>query len=170
MEVADTAIIGLPNYDMFVESAFSAMTFRGKTLEDWSEEIEFMDLHEGMPHQELKNYNFDFSNKSRIIMNNLAYARSSLKACEMHYDAQVSQKKEAISRDFEISHPGARKPSIDAIKTMAENQCMESLVAKNIAEMFLMFWQAQYEKVKIIDSRLQGIGYLYGLEMRNTHV
>ena len=88
----------------------------------------------------------------------------------MHYDAQVSQKKEAISRDFETSHPGARKPSIDAIKTMAENQCMESLVAKNIAEMFLMFWQAQYEKVKIIDSRLQGIGYLYGLEMRNTHV
>ena len=170
MDIADTAIVGLPNYDMFVESAFSAMTFRGKTLDDWMAEIEFLDLNDSMSHHDLKAYNFDFSNKSRIIMNNLSYARSSLKACEMHYEVEVSQKKESISRDFAENHPGVRKPTIDALKTMAENQCMESLVAKNIAEMFLVFWQAQYEKVKIIDSRLQGIGYLYGLEVRNTNM
>lgn len=170
MDISDTAIAGIPNYDMFVDAAYTSMQFRGKTLEHWTEELEFNDLYEGMDHHNLKNYNFDFANKARIIMNNLAYARSSVKACEMHYETQVNREKERISRNWEEEYPNVRKPSIDAIKTMAENKCAEALIAKNIAEMFLMYWQSQYDKVKIIDSRLQGIGYLQGLEMKNSHI
>ena len=117
-----------------------------------------------------KEDNLDFVNKSRIILNNLSFAKSSLKACEMHYTIELANAKNDVVEEWTSTHPGSRLPSVDAINNKASSKCIESFVAKEIAEMFLLFWQSQYEKVKIIDSRLQGLGYLQGLEARNTHM
>lgn len=169
-DIADTAINGVPNYDMYVMSMFEAMEFRGKPLSTWEQELNFNELGDRIDHNELKAYNLDFINKSRIILNNLSFAKSSLKACEMHYTIELANAKNDVIEEWTSTHPGSRLPSVDAINNKASSKCIESFVAKEIAEMFLLFWQSQYEKVKIIDSRLQGLGYLQGLEARNTHI
>lgn len=169
-DISETAMSGIPNYDMYVSAAFDAMEFRGKTLSQWEEEISFADLDEHIDFIELKKINYDFVNKSKIIMNNLSYAKTALKGCEMQYEAQLGATKVRLLQEFKETNPNARAPSIDALSTRAQTICIESLIAKEIAEMFLLFWQSQYDKIKIIDSRLSGIGYLIGLEVRNTHM
>ena len=68
-DIADTAINGVPNYDMYVMSMFEAMEFRGKPLSTWEQELNFNELGDRIDHNELKAYNLDFVNKSRIILN-----------------------------------------------------------------------------------------------------
>ena len=104
-----------------------------------------------------------------IIMNNLAYAKSSLKACEMHYEVQISHAKIKFVNEYKEKHSSSRLPSAEIINNIVNNSCAESYVAKNLAEIFLAFWQSQYDKVKIIDSRLSGLGYLIGIESKNSH-
>lgn len=169
-DISETAIIGLPNYDLYVDAAFSAMKFKGKTLNEWEGLIDIPFIDEHLSHDELKELNFKFINVSRLILSNLAFARTSLKACEMHYESKLTQAKISIRDDLREKHPGARMPSIDMINSMAENSCIEAAVAKNIAEMFLSYWQTQYDKIRIVDSRLQGLGYLYGLEAKVGHI
>lgn len=165
-DITDTAFLGVPNYDMYVESAFNSMQFRGKTLEEWEHIIDLPYLRDDLDSKELLRYNQSFIGCSRIIMNNLSYAKSSLKACEMHHESEILSAKVSITNELREKNPGGRLPSIDNINSMAENKCIESLIAKNIAEIFLNFWQSQYDKIKIIDSRLSGIGYLFGLEAK----
>lgn len=165
-DITATAFLGVPNFDMYVKSAFDSIEFRGKTLEEWEYIVDLPDLKEGLDSKQLLQYNQVFIDCSRIIMNNLSYAKSSLKACEMHHESEVLSAKINITNELREKNPGGRLPSIDNINSMAENKCIESLIAKNIAEIFLNFWQSQYDKIKIIDSRLSGIGYLFGLEAK----
>ena len=41
-DIADTAINGVPNYDMYVMSMFEAMEFRGKPLSTWEQELNLL--------------------------------------------------------------------------------------------------------------------------------
>lgn len=165
-DITSTAFLGIPNFDMYVDSAFNSMEFRGKTLSEWELIVDLPDLDDKFDSKELVQYNKMFIQVSRTIMNNLSYSKSSLKACEMHHESEVLSAKIQITNELKEKNPGGRLPSIDNINSMAENKCIESLIAKNIAEIFLNFWQSHYDKIKIIDSRLSGLGYLFGLEAK----
>lgn len=167
-DIASTAFSGLPNFTLYTQTVFEDMEFRGKTINEWTEEIDLPPLSDKMDHQELMSYNKRFVDVTRIIMNNLSYAKASYKGCEMHHESEIISTKNSIISEIKEKNPGGRLPSIDNINSMAENRCIESLIAKNIAEIFLSFWQSQYDKIKIIDSRLSGIGYLHGLEAKVT--
>lgn len=168
-DISDSAILGIPNYDMYVSTAFHSMQFRGKTLSVWESELMFPDISDDIDFISLKQYNADFVNKTKVIMNNLSFAKVALKGCDMQYEMQIGAAKAVIMDKLREKNPSGRLPSMDSISSMAERRCVEARVAKEIAEMFLAFWQSQYDKAKIIDSRLAGIGYLYGLEVKNTH-
>ena len=91
--ISESAYIGVPNYDLFVSDTYEGLTFRDKTLSEWESIVEFGTLNETMDSHDLKAYNYSYMEKTMIIMNNLAYAKSSLKACEMHYEVQISHAK-----------------------------------------------------------------------------
>ena len=67
-------------------------------------------------------------------MNNLAYAKSSLKACEMHYEVQISHAKIKFVNEYKEKHSSSRLPSAEIINTIVNNSCAESYVAKNLDE------------------------------------
>ena len=167
--ISESAYIGVPNYDLFVSDTYEGLTFRDKTLSEWESIVEFGTLDETMDSHDLKAYNYSYMEKTMIIMNNLAYAKSSLKACEMHYEVQISHAKIKFVNEYKEKHSSSRLPSAEIINNIVNNSCAESYIAKNLAEIFLAFWQSQYDKVKIIDSRLSGLGYLIGIESKNSH-
>ena len=97
-DIADTAINGVPNYDMYVMSMFEAMEFRGKPLSTWEQELNFNELGDRIDHNELKAYNLDFVNIiERYLSKKLDYI-----IANNYLPKLSSEQQEKLSKDISV--------------------------------------------------------------------
>lgn len=164
-ETIETAMIGYRNYDEYVSSFMDNVPFRGKSLSEWEAEVQLPTINEHSDTADLRAANTKFIEILRIVNSNYAYAKAAYKTCEVHYQAAMLASKKEIMERFE-SQEIKRRPSIEALNSMAMEECKTKYIAMNIAESFLDYWHIQNEKIKIFDSRLGGLGYLVSLEER----
>lgn len=170
MDISEIELAGFSNYSSSSFIAFESIDFRGKTLKEWEELLFMPEIPESINAVDLRIYNSKFTHNLQVVMNNLAHAKSCYKMSEMRYKKDFLLAKSNIIADFKSKNPSSRPMSVDTLETKASEVCIDSYVSMEIAEMFLLFWQSQYDKLKLIDSRLSGIGYLIGLEARNTNI
>lgn len=165
-DVCDTALIGYFSFDSFTDSFFSNVCFRNKTLKDWEKEIELPDISDNPDFEDLKRINKRYVDILKIIVNNLSYAKMAYKSCNMHYTRKLNEAREAIIEDYKIS--SSRIPGSETIDKLASRKCEEEFVAMEIAESFLVFWESQYNKLKLADNRITNLGYLFSQENRHS--
>ena len=169
MDLLETTVIGYHSYEEYADSFVQNIKFRGKTLSEWEEEIELPSIGQDCDLHELKEANAIYIVVLKKVINNLAYAKTTLKACEMHYKSKINTVSNSIMDRWVQDNPGKRVMGADTLKSLATKECQSEYVALNIAESFVEFWQTQNEKLKLFDSRLSGIGYITALEDKHQH-
>lgn len=164
VNLIDTAVIGYHNYDEYASSFMSTAKFRGKTLAEWEVEIELPNLNDIANIEDLKKANVKYVEMMRVILSNLAYAKTTLKACQMHYEARLSAAKNDMLEQYKKENPGKRIPGSDTILGLSIKTCQPEFIAVNIAEAFLDFWNVHHDKIRYFDSRLSSLGYILSTE------
>lgn len=164
IDILETVVVGYHNYDEYASSFIDNAVFRGKTLKEWESIIDLPDISSVSNIEDLKKANIKYVEMMRIILSNLAYAKSTLKACQMHYESKLLNAKNDILNQYKEDYPGKRIPGADTINNMAVNSCQAEFVAMGISEAFLDFWNIHHDKIKYFDSRLSSLGYILSTE------
>ena len=137
------------------------LTFRGKPLSLWQEDIYLPIPHNKMSVTEIQDFNYKFIEINEIIMTNLSYSKSYNEMSKAEYDLAVNRSLESITNSIR-NDDKKRLPGFDALNRMAAASCMKQYTAMKVTEMFLEFWRVQYDRMRLIDSRLSNINYLSG--------
>jgi len=160
----DIVIEGMPTYDRTSFIANNSIKFKEKTLDEWSLDLSFPDLQNDLTLDELEVYNSFFVKKSDIIMINLASANSSKDLSRLSYARAAMNAKQQIL-DERISS-GARAPGAEILDNMARTIAINEYSSYKISCMLYEFWKIQYDKLKLIDSRLTGMNILRNVESK----
>lgn len=162
--IADTSVVlGATKYKSTVDQWFKNIEFRGKRLDQWVEELSLGRIDDTIDAQQAKTLNVRMIQVSRIVYQNLSYARTDLKVCQMRYK---SGRDLIIKNILNKAGETKRPPGQDTLKAIADRELTEEILACDMAEMFVEFWESQSAMVKIQDGRIQGIGYIIGSEER----
>lgn len=157
--IAELLIDSVPlieEYSYYVERS---LTFKGKTLDEWSELISTPSVHEKMSVAELHMFNIKFIETNQIVMSNYAYAKSYYEMSVGHYNAAV--KKATTELIDKINSESNKKlPGVDALERLAGLSCVKEQVAMDLCKMFYEFWKIHSEKMKGLDSRLTNLSYI----------
>ena len=137
MDLLETTVIGYHSYEEYADSFVQNIRFRGKTLSEWEEEIELPNISHDCDLHELKEANAIYITVLKKVVNNLAYARTTLKACETHYKSKVNTVSNSIMEKWTQDNPGTRVMGADTLKSLATKESQAEYVALNIAESFV---------------------------------
>lgn len=139
----------------------NGLTFRGKPLTEWQNEIYLPMPHNKMSINEIQDFNYKFIEVNEVIMINLSYSKSYNEMSKTEYDLAINRSLERITAIIAADEK-KRMPGFDALNRMAASSCVKEYTAMKVTEMFLEFWRVQYDRMRLIDSRLSNINYLSG--------
>lgn len=161
VSVIDTFAEGFPSFEQYIHFVHSVLQFEGKTLDQWLEEVNMPIIGGQLTIAELEAYNHHYLNTNDKIMRNLGISRATFDAAKMHYENAIVMAKRNIMAEIERSDAQKKKaPSAEALQSMAMSRSIEQYNAYKIAELFYEFWKIQYDRLKLIDNRLESLNIL----------
>ncbi len=161
VSLTESIIDAMPNLEEQMEIIENGLLFRKKTINQWAEEIALPYLDSRMSVTEIQDFNFKFIEINEIVMENLAYAKSYNELSKAKYEIAKQHKQDSIISEIKADST-KRLPGVDALDRMAAGGCINEYNALKMTEVFLEFWRVQYDRLRLLDSRLSNINYLSG--------
>jgi len=163
-DINEAIVSNIPTYERITFMVNSSLLFYGSTIEEWITQTQLPVFKDDFSIDELESFSAEFINKSDLIMTNLGRARASFGFAKLQYSRRMSQAKDAILEDRR--EQSQRAPGMELLDSLARNLSLDAYSTLKIAEIMLDFWKGTHEKLRLIDSRLTGIGILKNVESR----
>lgn len=170
-EVALQLAEGLSDFERHFYISNNGIAFRGKTLEAWSKEVVIPSIDNVRSTEDLERFNHIVLEMTEVIMSNLSYAKSSFDMIRLQYKSRKRSEIYSIvnsyrNQDTSNNRTRSRMPSAEVVRDMAESNISELYTSYKLAELFYEFWKNQYDKLKLVDSRLTSLNILRNVESR----
>lgn len=163
------------NYSDLFDRFETNMEFKGKSINEWMTIIKIPTPQEDMSLQALESYTVRIAKITDIILDNYALARSNHVGLKSSLDRSYAAAKVFILDEIEQKNaiepnPAKRmkKPTMDILEAMAYQKTRELNLSLSIAEMFFVFWEAQYKKIKILNDRVTSLNILKNIDSRTN--
>ncbi len=159
-------------YEQIMHVVETKIPFKGKTLSQWSAEIQLPYLNENMTLHQLEEFNRLYVNNSYTIMDGLASARAGMHYTKNHMEISILREKKRIERSIyewnavATNTPKRKIPAKDTLNDRAMEKNAQAISAHRVAEVFYDFWKTHHEKMKIIGDRLTGMNILKNVESK----
>ena len=145
------------SYETWFLSVLNSVVFRGKTLEEWEEELRLPDASSSINLEVLEEFNNKLLNITQVIGRNLATARSvHLQAESKHQIAMLLAREEILEKLPAVQ----RAPSAESLEKLSELKCLESLKLKLISETIFEFWNTHSFKCNRLNERITSLNIL----------
>lgn len=145
------------SYETWFLSVLNSVSFRGKTLEEWEEELNLPDASSSINLEVLEEFNNKLLNVTQVIGRNLASSRAAYLQSDSHHKVAMLKAREDILAKLPVGH---RSPSADSLDKASELKCIESLKLKLIAETIFEFWNTHSFKCNRLNERITSLNIL----------
>lgn len=154
----------IPDYEYLLYLSKSSIRFLGKTLDEWTQELDFTTSVADASIDQLESLNEDFIRQNEIVMKNLSCSKAAYDLAKIDYTVSSMAFKD--SERSKRKNAGERMPSLDMLDIMAKNNCIKKYNSYKVSEIFLDFWKLMHDKLKLVDNRLTGMNILKNVESR----
>lgn len=146
-------------YESWLINIESSITFRGKNLSSWTEELNIptLSIDSELSIQELELLNQRLINLISIVMDNLALSRAAANGAKLNYELGVINQKRILCDIAE--QEGRRIPSKDTLNDLASERCSQLFRQLGRSELVFEYWNTQSYKLKNLDSRITSLSF-----------
>lgn len=162
--VSDIFIDSIPEYERLVFAANTSIKHKGKSLDEWAEELSFPGLDNSISIDELESYSVYFINVSDKVMTELCHARAAFDFSKLNYARQIMDAKQKILE--ERAATGARAPGSEILDNLARNRVIDVYSTYKIAGLISDFWKLMHDKLRLVDSRLTSLSVMKNVESK----
>lgn len=161
------------SYNQLFERFETKMTFKGYTIQEWNIALDLKDLSPDFSLNDLERYNLKITNQINTISKNFALASSNYVGLKKSVERALMVAKQNILNELEeynstIDNPASKKraPSNDKLEAEAYNRTLKLHLDLAVAEMFYSFWEIQWKRINLINSRLTSLSVMKNTEFK----
>lgn len=166
--------ISQESYDELFERFEKNMSFKGYTIEEWNVALDLKDLPlSSMTLEDVERYNIKVTNQSQIIAKNYALASASYVGLRGSVERAMMIAKQTIINEIDeynstVANPASKKryPASDKLEAEAYNRTLKLQMDYLIAEVFKEYWEVNWKKINLINSRLTSLSVGKNLEYK----
>ncbi len=162
-EINKVVADGYPDYNQYSYTANNIILFKDKTLNQWTLELETPMLPTGASISDLETYNFKILKLNEVVFSNLSFAKATLATSKMLYKRKLDEQKASL---FEQYQAEGKRLSIDAAEAIAKRNLADIMHAYEISDMFFEYWEAQFQKIQLVNDRLTSLNILKNHEVK----
>ena len=165
------------SYNELFERFETKMTFKGYTIQEWNIALDLKDLPPDFSLNDLERYNLKVTNQTNTISKNFALASSNYIGLKKSVERALMIAKQTILDELEeynstIDNPASKKraPSNDKLEAEAYNRTLKLQLDLSVAEMFYNFWEIQWKRINLINSRLTSLSVMKNTEFKMSTI
>lgn len=163
------------SYEDLFERFETNMKFKGYSIQEWNIILDIKDLPNDFSLNDLEKYNLKVTNQTNTISKNFALASSNYIGLKRSAERSLMIAKQLILDQIEIDNESIaniaskkRVPSADKLETEAYNKTLDLQLNLSISEMFHTYWEAQWKRINLINSRLTSLSVLKNVEYKTS--
>lgn len=161
------------SYNELFERFETKITFKGYTIQEWTIALDLKDLPPEFSLNDLERYNLKVTNQINTVSKNFALASSNYIGLKKSVERALMIAKQTILDELEeynstIDNPASKRraPSNDKLEAEAYNRTLKLHLDLAIAEIFHTFWEVQWKRINLINSRLTSLSVMKNTEFK----
>ncbi len=151
------------------------MKFKDYSIQEWDVILNLRDLPPDFSLNDLERYNLKVTNQTSTIAKNFALASANYTGLKKSVERAMMIAKQAILQEIEdenatIANAASRRraPSNDKLEAEAYNRTLQLQLSLAIAEMFYTYWEINWKRINLINSRLTSLSVMKNVEYKTS--
>ena len=163
------------SYEILFNRFETNMTFKNYTIKEWDIILDLKDLPPDFSLNDLERYNLKVTNQTSTIAKNFALAsanytglKKSVERAMMIAKQTILEEIETINLTIDNAASKRRPPASDKLEAEAYNRTLELQLNLSIAEMFYTYWEINWKRINLINSRLTSLSVMKNVEFKTS--
>lgn len=154
------------DYESFNDYAIDTITYKSKTLDDWSDQL-LMPEYDLQSLDQVEQYNQKAIRMTELVATHTSLTKSAYYLAKASFTQKLHTEKMNVS-DESSKEVGKRLPSADTLERLAMDRSLKEWRIMVKAEIIFEFWNTHSFKMNAINSRLTSLNILKSIESKTS--
>lgn len=168
-ELVEQVSDGYTDYDRVSVITYEGITYRGRTLKEWEADVRMPELDAMYSVDQLERFNHHYLKITEIVISNIGASKATMDALSMQWKVKKKREIQDIIVRMRNESATRRLPGAGILEDMAEANLSDLYTSYQLSCLFYDFWKNNFDKLKIVDSRLTSMGILKNIEFKMHH-